>query len=518
MAEHVFPFTESMLEAIVGHCLTDQSFFLKCHKKIKSQWFVKNILVGNIYDQLCRSYDTNGCYIKSPLEFKSWEFFLEQNDTELEKYYGLIDRCIYSAQQFNMVQLERVLTGFLRVSLFKESIEGAARRYKSDGFEDAFAWTEAKLKEIHESTFQEDGLTLSFENPDVWIKQHQLKRGEAISTGSASLDAALGGGLFKKETCAFMAPVNVGKTTAMITIARHAIRNKKKVLFIIHEGNPEEIRVRILSAFLAVKTSTIYSWMDPIDGNPKMKEIIRSVSNHINQYLTYMPYIKTGGMFVEDLVEEIKTRHDNEKLRTGHGYDLIIDDYPKKLKSRLRSGTKEGLYRVEASEIYDTFNHLATELDVHCFVAIQTNRNGLKMNNGKVDNDNLLGMEEIDESFGIAQNIANIITINRSAQDKANNILRLSIAKSRNAMTDIAINTKTAYNCALAFGDRNMFDTGGLWEMDIDKGFLPSYHQDSNAKLPTETIVADLARQVEIMPENKNVGVFIANSAQGDEL
>jgi replicative DNA helicase len=506
--EKSLPFTEEFLEAIVGHCLTNQRFFVKCHNKLKGSWFTKNILLGNVFDQLCRSYKDNDIFIKSIEEFKGEVFFLEQKDREKEIYYNLIDRCVYQASSnFSIEKIERNLTGFLRVSLFKESIEGAARRYKSEGFVDAYSWTKQKINEIQEATFEDEDLILSFAHPEIWIKEHQIRRGQAISTGNSILDAALGGGLFRKETCAFMAPPNTGKTTSMISIARHAIKNKHKVLFFIHEGFPEEIRLRLLASFLAVRMDTVYKMAE----DPAMRHIVNAVTSYIDTHLKFVPYIKTNAMFIEDVIALVKKMNHEEKMKTGAGFDLFVDDYPKKLKSRLRTGSKEGLYRVEAAEVYDSFNHLATEEDMHVFVAIQTNRTGLKQNNNKQESGTLLGLEEIDESFGIAQNIANIVTLNRSPEDKKLNIMRFNVARSRNSETDIAINTRTAFGCGLTFGDKNMINNNGLWEIDIDKKILASYAQKDNQKYSTDIIHEEL-RKIEEASELSDSGVYVPSA------
>jgi KaiC/GvpD/RAD55 family RecA-like ATPase len=503
------PFTEEFQEAIMGHCLINQRFFVKAENKLKGSWFTKNMMIGNLFDQLCRIYKDDEMFIKSVVEFKGDIFFIEQKDQEREKYYALIDRCVYQANCFSVEKIEKSLTGFLRVSLFKESVEGAARRYKSEGFEDAYVWTKEHINAIQKATFEEEEFVLSFADPDIWINEHELRKGKSISTGNSLLDIALGGGLFKKETCAFMAPVNVGKSLSMITLARHAVRKNHKVLFLIHEGFPEEIRIRILASFLGIKVETVYKW----NVDPAMKHLIRGASAVINANLKFVPYIKTGAMFVEDVVDTIKKMHEDEKLKTGRGFDLIIDDYPKKLKSRMRSGSKEGLYRVEAAEIYDSFNHLATELDAHCFVAIQTNRQGLKENNGKAASEFLLGMEEVDESFGIAQNIANIVSLNRSHHDKKLNILRMNVIKSRNSPTDIAINTRTNFACCLTFGDRdNIYMPNS--PVEIDKSCLVSYAQEDNRREDANIIHETLRKLEEGLSENGMSGVYVPGTKQ----
>lgn len=508
--EKALPFNQEFQEAIIGHCFENASFFSKCRGKLRPQWFTKNLMLGTIFAQLVRVYEAEGSAITSVDEFKNCEFFLEQMPDEREKYYKLIDLCQLSAKNFSIDKITRQLTGFLRVSMFKESVEGAAKRYNSQGFEESYDWTYRKLLEIKDATFEDSKTIMSFDHPEEWIKRQEDRREKAISTGNKLLDAALGGGLFKKEACAIMAPSNVGKTTAFITIARHAISSGHNVLFMIHEGDPEEIRLRILCAFMGISTRTMFDWID----DREKRKIIQAVSKYINSKMTFVPYIKTGGMYVEEVIDLIKKMHEDKKSDTGQGFSLIINDYPKKLRSRYRGASKEGLYRVEAAEIYDNFNHMAVELDAHCLVAIQTNRTGLKQNNNRIDADHLLGMEEIDEAYGIAQNMPNIITLNRSPQDRAKNILRISVAKSRNSMTDIAINTRTNYNCYLVFGDKEMFDTKGLWTNELMGGYLASFHQEDNAKIPTESVDESLLKQEGVIVENTspNVGIMTPGS------
>ena len=486
-----YPFTLEQQEAVIGHCLTNKSFFLKCKGKLKPSWFSKDIILSTIFDQLCKSFEKYNEFIQSSEEFKQEDFFQELDVKERTIYFNTIDRCQGRLNQFNLNRLERELTGFLRTSLFKESIEEAARKYKINGMENAYNWTLSKLNDIKQATFIEDKLVMSFKNPELWVRQYEERRKDAISTGCKNLDDALGGGLFRKETCAVMAPVNQGKTMMLITLARNAIVDGRKVLFLIHEGYPEELRVRILASFLAIPMAWVYEW-----ASSDKSVYIKAASNYIDSHLKFIPYIKTGAMFVEDVIDVIKKMHQEEIELTGKGFDLVIDDYPKKLKSKLRLGNKESLYRTEVAEIYDNFNHLSTELDVHCFVAVQTNRTGLKMNNNKLkDSTTLLGMEEIDESFGIAQNLANIITLNRSPEDKSHDIVRLNIGKSRNSEVDVVVHSRTYYRGALLFADKEYIR--GDYSKGLRYGFLASYKYDKGTNKEDTNVIHNRLLQIE---------------------
>lgn len=503
--EHPLPFNEQFQEAVVGHCLTNLRFFMKCKDKLRSQWFSRNIMLGTIFSQLQRLYEADGSFITSIEEFKNSSFFLELSNDERDKYYHLIAICQLSADNFDLNKIERQLTGFLRISMFKESVEGAARRYKNQGFDEAYVWTKQRINEIQEAEFEDSKDVLPFDHPETWILNQETRRSNAMSTGSEVLDKALGGGLFRKETCAFMAPSNVGKTTAMITVARHAVMQGYDVMFLIHEGDPEEIRIRLLCALMGITQATIFEWVK----DREKRKWVNAAAAILKAKLTFVPYIKTGSMYIEDVLTLIRKLNDERKLQKGtQGYDLIIDDYPKKLRSRARSNSREGLHRVELAEIYDEFNHLATELNAHCFVAIQTNRTGLRQNNNTVQNDRLLGMEEIDEAYGVAQNMANIITLNRSPDDRHRNIMRMNIGKSRNNKTDVAINTRTNYDCYLIFGDKNRFTPH--WPTDLKNGFLAAYYQENNIKETVDVVDTELMSIEDALSKHQDVGALPA--------
>lgn len=133
---------------------------------------------------------------------------------ELGRYQWTLDRCIFSKDAqggFDQEKVRKKLTGFLRVNLFKEAIEGAAQAYKTKGLEDAYEWAQFKLKELQDASFEEDQMTLSFGDAYHWLQADLEDASKGISTGSKILDMALGGGLFKGETTAILAASNSGK-------------------------------------------------------------------------------------------------------------------------------------------------------------------------------------------------------------------------------------------------------------------------------------------------------------------
>lgn len=476
-----FTWSESWQEAVIGHIFEDTRFAVRCTEFLKPTWFTAGLMLQQIWTTYKEFHkkagrlpaftkEKDGNEIKTTFEILDEPFFRELDVPSLEKYKVLLKRCTtVSVNAFPLDEIKKNLTGFARANLFKETMVQAGEQYKSRFYDKAYIWTKEKLDEITKTDFDGDLLAMDLTSPGDWLFKEDKRKDLAISTGCAALDEALGGGLFRGETTAIMAPTNTGKTTAMVTMVRHSLVNHKKVMLITHEGRPEAIRLMVLAALTGFPRRELASlWMN---GGRKQIEIAAKL---MDEYLTFIPYVLTGKMYIENVANEIIKRCEEAK-RAGKPYDLLVDDYPKKLRSKSRAGSKDIAYRAELAEIYDQFNHLAAELNVHALVAIQTNRQGSKQNRGTVDVDQYLGMEEIDESFGVAQNMANIITLNRSSNDAKANILSYSIAKSRNDQTDIAVRTRTKYDSSLTHGDRSMFLQYGsllLMSFNEEKDFL----------------------------------------------
>ena len=475
-------------EALLGHCITDYKFFLKCKGKIKSNWFSGDGEKAFIFDVLVEIYNRDGFFIKSVDEFKADDIFRYRSQGSKVIKSGIIDRCIFSSGEFDAARIRRKLTGWMRVSLFKLSTDGAVRLYNSKGFESAFTWTQEHIKQIQSASFEEIVNTLPFEDAATWLKKDQEVNSKKISTGSMTLDHALGGGLFKGETCAILAPSNSGKSTFMMTLVRHLVFQKRHTLFMIHEGDARTLRRRILCAYMGINNATLYDMLSSKHG----VELINIAGKDIDKYLQFVPYIKAGGMYCEDVIELVKELNQERISKHGTGFDVFINDYPKKLKMKATAGSKNEIYRASLADVYDQFNFLASELDLHCFVAIQVNREGAKDNSGKNDSKTLLAMENVDESYGITQNMANIISLNRGPDDKKLNICRLNITKSRNGETDIVVNTRTNYACGLVYGDKENFDFGKAWKMDIK--YLTSRVQPDNKRYDAQVILETLDR------------------------
>jgi hypothetical protein len=88
-------------------------------------------------------------------------------------------------------------------------------------------------------------------------------------------------------------------------------------------------------------------------------------------------------------------------------------------------------------------NRLAEERGWHSLTAIQTNREGSKINRGVKSHGSyelrLLGMEDVLESWGPMADTSTVFTLNRPPDAKAGNYIIMANVKSRTSDTDWAV-------------------------------------------------------------------------------
>jgi hypothetical protein len=122
-----------------------------------------------------------------------------------------------------------------------------------------------------------------------------------------------------------------------------------------------------------------------------------------------------------------------------------VDDYPAKLSTLQARGGNFNKRDIDLV-VYNYFVQLALEYNFHSLLAIQTNREGAKVNKGNKDGEKrLLVMEDVSESYGPIQLATNVLSMNRDGQAKARNRLTFHIDKSRSNETGWAVVCRTNY-------------------------------------------------------------------------
>ncbi len=260
-----------------------------------------------------------------------------------------------------------------------------------------------------------------------------------------------------------------GKSSTLITIACHNIRAGKSILYMTHEGRPEDIKLKILANMLECPISQIFDLYKTEDGRKKLNDVGKNIDRH----LLYIPYNRAG-MTIEEVVPIIRMNQEEWAMtHDGKGFDLLVSDYPAILSSQLASkGNLQPRHKDQI--VYNYYVQLALEYKFHSLLAIQTNREGAKVNSGEHGDGRLLRMTDVSESWDPIKEATNVITLNRSPEAMKEGYLIYLVDKSRGSETGVAIVAKSKFNMCRVH-DENYGATsyvGGRVEHDFIKEYL----------------------------------------------
>lgn len=449
------PFNKAKQRATLGHILTNPNFFLQCRNQIKPHWFSEEGFSARIYKIQLDLYRRQG-QVPTVEEVKGAPAVMAQPIADQQKIRNHIDFCLNETKNFRLAAIKDELTVWLKAVTFREVIEKATVAYNQEAFDRVHTIFQDVVKKTGSIQFDDAGV-YPLDNLEAILERNETDRKDALTTGlkifdQALLDGATNGGLQKGDTTMVLAPVNVGKTTFLISVAIHNVRRGKSVLFMTHEGRPDDIFTKMV---LAMNRMT-YSELLEAYRDPQKYLIVRRNIELLKRFLQYIPYNKPG-MTVEQVEPIIRREQEKRMARTGgKGFDLVVSDYPAKLSTERAS--RGMLPRREIDRIvYDYYVQLALEYGFHALTAIQTNRDGSKINNGREDR--LLTKEDVSESWGVMEMATNVITINRSPDAKKRNRVTFYVDKSRSSETGTAVVCNSRYDMSLTHAE----DFGAIW-------------------------------------------------------
>ncbi len=439
------PFDENGQSSVIGWMLKNREFCFKCKNNLSEDIFV-NSLLGEIFTTLCQ-------FVKDYNDIPSKEnlitvFSYKKND-EFVKIKQCINDCVALTSNYNLPFLQKGITVWLQTAIFRDYTIKVAKHYKKANVPVMSSLMKTALEKINEINFMK-GLNYEFgDDPLTDLMQAHVAKQDVITTGCPEFDFALGGGLYKGEHTVLLAPTNVGKTTLCLNFLYHNLMQKKHCMFIVHEGVPLQLMNKLRQRFLELTDPELVDIANTKD--PDLVEALQRVQAIFKEYLVFKPILKSGGLYVEDVIDEIKIEQERLFSRTGKYFDLVIDDYPAKLQSRIFSNRSDK--RSILQYIYEEFHRVAMEYNCHAISPVQINREGYKSNKAREPGE-YLGVDNISEAFGVAQDADNAMTANRSDLDDKNEILYINLDKSRRAKHKQILQFSTDYARAITHDPR----------------------------------------------------------------
>lgn len=456
LPQQPLPFSPAKQEALLGHMLSDEKFFLLARDLI-----TPDLLVDPIAAKCwaaAREFAAKWGRPPTEHELRESSAITSMEQGARNKIYAKMIQCKDATGRFGLDVLRAELDDWLHGTIYRRSVEQSATLYNKGKFKEAFEEIRRGARDIDNVSFTETP-EVDFSSSLAFLEQQQQDLHKAMTFGVSSMDRLLlpggvNGSLLPGDMTVLLAPTNIGKTTSMITVARHNILRGKSVLFLSHEGRPSDITEKIWRSMLRVTSTDLFS----LQHTPEGQQRLQAATKYLSRFLTYLP-IHRPSLTVEELEGVIRRLNEKRKAKYGKGYDLVVDDYPAKLTSQMAS--KGNMQRRQKDEyVYDYLNRLASEMGFHCLAAIQGNREASKVNRREAGReDRLLTPEDVAESFGAMMVATNVITINRDPKAVADGRVTYFIGKSRSSETGWAVVCRSDYRRSMTHGD----ELGSTW-------------------------------------------------------
>jgi replicative DNA helicase len=445
------PFSDHKQAACLGYILygegptSNRNFFLKAQLHIKPEWFA---------EPFCQKiYAAATTFFKkfnrppSIKEVEESDDFKRMDQGYRNKVTAKILECKLRMGEYGLDLIKAELTDWLHVLQIKKKVYEIQNHFNNRKTDKIVSTLQEAAREVKETNF-EDNKAIAWDDFSVFDRQEEELE-NALTFGIDGFDrllnpAAQSGSLLRGDTTVVLAPSNIGKTTTLITVAAANVLRNKNVLFLSHEGRGEDLTEKFWCCLLRVSKPQLHALRRQYGTDPLVKERLNSVMNYLKNHLTYLPMNKPG-LRVEDVATEI-ARLQKERIENSpdhRGYDLLVDDYPAKLSSAIMQG-KEAARRHNDEYVYSYFVQIALDNNFHCLNAIQTNREGSKVNRG--DEDRLLQMEDVSESWGPMTSATNVITINRTPDMEKAGYVTYNICKSRSSDRGWAVACRSRYD------------------------------------------------------------------------
>lgn len=228
----------------------------------------------------------------------------------------------------------------------------------------------------------------------------------ACPTGLEQLDekTILNGGLGKGELGVIVANTGVGKSHFLVSLGAHALKVGKNVVHYTLELTETAVGIRYDSHLTGIASNDIQD---------SKQEVLEQYKNMELGKLIIKEY-PTGGATVNTI------RNHLEKLALrGFAPHMIIIDYA----DIMRSSREYDALRLELKLIYEELRNLAMERAIPLWTASQANRDS--------SNADVVGLENMSESYGKAMVADVVLSISRKPTEKATGAGRLFVAKNR---------------------------------------------------------------------------------------
>jgi len=399
-------------EKIFQGMATDKDWAQQMHEVMSPEYFELKYL-----QYLCRKYfgyyDQYRCFPTMQLLIQ-----IIRDDLKQEKSDELLrDQIVSFLQRMRMNQNPEDLPyvkdqalQFCKRQAFKEALVNAVELVQGEKFEEV---VDLMRKAVSVGMPQSIGHEF-FE--DLEARFQDIQR-ITTPTGIPQLDAkeVLDGGLGRGELGVIVAPTGVGKSHWLVAMGAEALRRGKTVVHYSFELSETLTGKRYDANICNIPCSDLLDHKEQVIKTYEEGEFGKLI---IKYYPTRTASVNT----IRNHLEKLKLRN--------YWPSLVIIDYA----DVMRSTKSYDALRHELQLIYEELRQMAADFNVPVWTASQSNRSGA--------NSDMVGLENMGESYGKAQVSDVVVGLSRKPEEKATGFGRLFVAKNRAGMDGINLPLK----------------------------------------------------------------------------
>jgi replicative DNA helicase len=382
------------------------------------------------------------------------------NDTVLrDQIIEYLQRIRHNPDMGDLEYVKDKALDFCRKQAFRGALEQAVDLIQTDKFDSVMDLMRSALAVGTTPSIGHD----LFEDMDarfVRVSRHP------VATGLEALDqkGILNGGLGRGEIGVITAPTGVGKSHMLVNLGAAAVKKGKNVIHYTFELTENATGLRYDSNICMIPSNEVPERSEEVrEAYSEMEGLGRII---IKEY-------PTGTATVQTLRSHI------EKLSLkGFIPDLLVIDYA----DIMRSSRQYESMRHELKKVYEDLRNLAMEKNIPIWTASQSNRDSASSD--------IVGLENMSESYGKAQVADVVVSISRKPAEKASGLGRLYIAKNRagrdGILFPIKLNTAMSMFSVIENADEmTLEEAKGKNESDIKKVLQQKWKQVSKRENKT---------------------------------
>jgi replicative DNA helicase len=387
-------------EGIFAGLLTDHTWAAQISEVMQPDYFDLRYL-AYLSDKYFKYHQKYRCFptMQLLISIIKDELKADNNAVLREQVVEFLSRLRSNPNTGDLEYIKEKSLDFCRKQAMKEALEKSVELISQDKY-DAVLDTMKQAVSV--------GLPTSvghdfFEDYEArFVKLNRL----ACPTGIDEIDekSVLNGGLGKGELGVIAANTGVGKSHMLVQLGAHALRLGKNVLHYTFELTETAVGIRYDSNLTNIPSNEVQDAKQEVMQKYSEMEMGRLI---IKEYPTGSCSVAT----IRNHLEKLALR--------GFVPNVIIIDYA----DIMRSSREYDALRLELKLIYEDLRNLAMERAIPIWTASQANRDS--------SNSDIVGLENMSESYGKAMVADVVLSLSRKPTEKATGQGRLFVAKNR---------------------------------------------------------------------------------------